>query len=137
MEWDNRCRELFGIDHQNVVTYENDFRMGLHPDDRINVLKAIDITMVKALSNGDYDLEYRTVGKKDKRIRWVRAKSKVYFNEDENPVRFIGSVLDITGQKLDEIRSKENIEWQARLASIVNSSDDAIISKTLEGFITT
>ena len=137
MDWDDRCRELFGIDHQEVVTYENDFLMGLHPDDRDNVLSAIDITMVKAISNGDYDIEYRTVGKKDQRIRWVRAIGKVYFNEEDCPVRFIGSVFDVTYRKLNEIRSKENAERQARLAAIVNSSDDAIISKTLGGIITT
>lgn len=39
-------------------------------------------------------------------------------------------------QKLNELRLAELAEKQARLAAIVNSSDDIIISKTLEGIIT-
>jgi PAS domain S-box-containing protein len=45
-------------------------------------------------------------------------------------------VLDITDQKLDEIRMHENAAKQNRLAAIVNSSDDTILSKTLQGIIT-
>ncbi|MFD2147636.1 PAS domain S-box protein [Mucilaginibacter antarcticus] len=136
MEWDERCRSLFGINHQSVVTYENDFVPGLHPDDRDRVLKVIANAMVKAISNGDYDIEYRTVGVADEQIRWVRAKGKVYFNEEESPVRFIGSVLDVTEQKLNETRLKESAERQARLAAIVSTSDDTIVSKTLQGIVT-
>lgn len=96
MHWDDRCRTLFGISHHGTVTYERDFAGGLHPDDRERVLRLIDRLFVKSISNGDYDVEYRTVGAEDGVVRWVRAKGKVYFNEQEKPVRFIGSVLDIT-----------------------------------------
>ncbi|WP_449437099.1 PAS domain S-box protein [Pedobacter steynii] len=136
MEWDERCRTLFGISHQNIVDYQTDFIGGLHPDDREHVLEVIAHSMNKAIANGDYDIEYRTVGAEDGQIRWVRAKGRVYFNNLEEPVRFIGSVLDITDQKLSEERLKESRERQARLASIVSTSDDTIVSKTLEGIIT-
>ncbi|GAC1420239.1 MAG: hypothetical protein NVS1B13_11380 [Flavisolibacter sp.] len=98
MHWDDRCRTLFGISHHEPVSYEKDFAGGLHPDDRGRILKVIDGLFIKSISNGDYDVEYRTVGAEDGVIRWVRAKGKVYFNEQEKPVRFIGSVLDITEQ---------------------------------------
>ena len=136
MEWDERCRTLFGISHQGTVTYENDFVARLYPDDRERVVKIIERAMTKALSDGDYDVEYRTVGADDGQIRWVRAKGKVYFNSEDQPVRFIGSVLDITEQKHNEAQLKENAERQARLGAIVSSSDDAIVSKTLQGMIT-
>lgn len=96
MHWDDRCRILFGISHHAPVTYEKDFAGGLHPDDRERVLKLIDRLFIKSISDGDYDVEYRTVGAEDGIIRWVRAKGKVYFNEQKKPIRFIGSVLDIT-----------------------------------------
>ncbi|RYE38725.1 MAG: PAS domain-containing sensor histidine kinase, partial [Sphingobacteriales bacterium] len=41
-------------------------------------------------------------------VRWVRAKGKVYFNEQEKPIRFIGSVLDIT-EKVTAIRKIEEL----------------------------
>jgi signal transduction histidine kinase len=42
-------------------------------------------------------------------MRWVRAKGKVFFNIRKEPVRFIGSVLDITDQKREEQRKNDFI----------------------------
>ncbi|WDF55733.1 PAS domain-containing protein [Mucilaginibacter sp. KACC 22063] len=107
--WDKRCRTLFGVSHNDEVTYEKDFINGLHPEDRERILKVIDNVYNKALSNGDYDVEYRTVGMDDGKLRWLRAKGKAYFDDNDKPVRFVGSVLDITEQKLDEIRKNDFI----------------------------
>jgi PAS domain S-box-containing protein len=98
MDWDSRCRKLFGISHNNRVTYENDFLRGLHPEDRHRISKLIEDAFDKERSNGEYDVEYRTIGVDDAKIRWVRAKGKVYFDDQNKPLRFIGSVLDITDQ---------------------------------------
>ncbi|RYZ82355.1 MAG: hypothetical protein EOP06_21840, partial [Proteobacteria bacterium] len=49
-------------------------------DDHQRVLGVLSRTFDKSLSNGDYDVEYRTVGAEDGVIRWVRAKGKVYFD---------------------------------------------------------
>ena len=115
MHWDERCRTLFGISHQNTVTYEKDFVEGLHPEDRDRIIKIIDRLFIKSISNGDYDVEYRTVGVEDGVVRWVRAKGKVYFNSEEKPIRFIGSVLDITEkvtalQKIEGLVEERTIE---------------------------
>ncbi len=126
MHWDNRCRTLFGISHQNKVTYEKDFVEGLHPEDKERILKIIDLSFDKSVSNGNYDVEYRTVGAEDGKVRWVRAKGKVYFNTAEKPVRFIGSVLDITEQvtafqkieNLVEERTKELAQANGTLQTI-------------------
>lgn len=104
MEWDDRCRTLFGISHKKEVSYEKDFVNGLHPEDREQVLKVIKDVFDKSKTNGDYDVEYRTIGAEDGAVRWVKAKGKAYFDLSDKPVRFIGSVLDITEQKTDEIR---------------------------------
>ncbi|MBB6271235.1 hypothetical protein HDF26_001662 [Pedobacter cryoconitis] len=109
MEWDDRCRFLFGINHQNEVSYQHDFTNGLHPDDRERVLDLISDVYIKSKTNGDYDVEYRTVGAEDHKIRWIRAKGKAYFDAQDKPIRFIGSVLDITEQKSDELRKNDFI----------------------------
>ena len=129
MEWDKRCRQLFGINHMGAVTYEKDFLGGLHPEDRDRIAEAIANAYVKSISDGIYDVEYRTVAADNGEVRWLRAKGKVYFDNLDHPVRFIGSVLDITDKKSTEVE-------QAMLAAIITSSDDAIISKTLDGMIT-
>ncbi|MDQ2753097.1 MAG: ATP-binding protein, partial [Bacteroidota bacterium] len=104
MQWDERCRELFGISHTKEVTYEKDFLPGLHPEDRERISKLIDNLFIREISNGNYDVEYKTVGTEDGKIRWVRAKGKVFFDEANKPVRFIGSVFDISDLKKDEER---------------------------------
>jgi two-component system sensor histidine kinase VicK len=109
MEWDDRCRTLFGISHNKRVTYEKDFWMGLHPDDKEKVSLAVDAAFNKSISDGSYDVEYRTIGAEDKKERWVRAKGKVFFDEQNTPVRFIGSVIEITEQKQEEQRKNDFI----------------------------
>ena len=109
MEWDERCRSLFGISHSDIVTYEQDFLAVLHPDDRDRVADIVQKVLVKSASNGDYVAEYRTIGKEDKKLRWVKAIGKAYFDDEDHPTRFIGSALDITEQKQNELRKNDFI----------------------------
>src|ERR1700722_12618325 len=64
---------------------------------------------------------------KDGSIRYASINSSVY-REDGRFVHTRCVTLDVTGKK-------EAAELQERLAAIVSSSDDAIISKSLEGTI--
>ena len=109
LEWDARCRILFGISHGGPVSYDKDFVSGLHPDDRDRVLDIIAKSFDPFVDDGNYDVEYRTVGAEDRQIRWVRAKGKVYFDIHGKPIRFIGSVLDITEQKVNDQRKSDFI----------------------------
>jgi PAS domain S-box-containing protein len=132
MEWDERCRTLFGISHINPVSYEKDFLTGLHPDDKDRIHKTIEGVYVKSISNGDYDVEYRTIGLDDKKLRWVRAKGKTYFDEQDKPLRFIGSVLDITEQKSDELRKNDFISMVSHELKTPLTSVKAYIQMLME-----
>jgi PAS domain S-box-containing protein len=132
MEWDERCRALFGVSHTNPVNYEKDFLNGLHPDDKDRIRKTIENVYVKSISNGDYDVEYRTIGQDDKKLRWVRAKGKTYFDEQEKPLRFIGSVLDITEQKSDELRKNDFISMVSHELKTPLTSVKAYIQMLME-----
>jgi light-regulated signal transduction histidine kinase (bacteriophytochrome) len=83
------------------------------------------------LSNGDYDVEYRTIGAEDGVLRWVRAKGKVYFNLQEKPVRFIGSVLDITAQKTAIQKIEQTVDERTRELAQANESLQ-VINKELQ-----
>ena len=129
MLWDERCRELFDIPLGKEVTYDDDFLPGLHPDDRERINAYIlNFAFVKTLSDGNYDVEYRAVGACDGKTRWIKSRGKVYFSDQDVPVRFIGTVFDITDIK----QADEN---SAMLAAIIQSSYDAIVTKTLDGIV--
>jgi two-component system sensor histidine kinase VicK len=134
--WDERTRFLFGIDHSGPVEYEADFVRNLHEDDHDRVLKIISQLMKHQMPDDRYDVEYRTVSPKDNTIRWVRAIGKLYFDDAGQPLRFIGSVLDITGQKMDEERKNDFIgmvshELKTPLTSML--AYQQILRKKLKG----
>ena len=92
LRWDERTRELFGLSPDAPVNYDV-FLAGLHPDDRVATHAAVQQSL-DATGNGDYDIEYRTIGLEDSITRWIAARGKCFFNKGQ-AVRFIGTVLDI------------------------------------------
>jgi two-component system sensor histidine kinase VicK len=102
--------ETFDIDLESgTMGWITDFMSGLHPEDRDHIREAINNTLNKTVSKGDYDVEYRTLNAEDEKVRWVRAKGKAYFDGDDKAVRLVGVVLDITEQKNDELRKNDFI----------------------------
>jgi PAS domain S-box-containing protein len=124
--WSEECRNIYNFPNGRQPTFEI-FLAQIHPDDRQWVEQAIQASLDPA-SGGAYDLTYRILRFGDGETRWIRAHGSVYF-ENGQPVRFVGTVADINEMKLAEEKS-------AKLAAIIASSDDAIISKTLESVIT-
>ncbi|MBC8024577.1 MAG: PAS domain S-box protein, partial [Steroidobacteraceae bacterium] len=68
--------------------------------------------------------------RKDGKPVWSSTSVTLLRQEGSAATQFIGIIEDITERKLAE-------ELQARLAAVVESSDDAIITMTLDGIITT
>jgi PAS domain S-box-containing protein len=134
--WDQRCRQLFGISHQRELDYHNDFLIRLHPNDVKRVQETIAGVTSNPNGDGNYEIEYRVIGQEDGKTRWIRAKGRALFDAEGKAVRIIGLAADITQNKQAELHARQAAQRQARLAAIVKSSDDIIVSKDLKGTIT-
>ena len=74
---------------------------------------------MKAEADGNYDIQYRILRYSDQEPRWIRTKGKVYFNLNQQPERFIGTVLDITEEKQQEQELKNSVELFTSMADNV------------------
>jgi PAS domain S-box-containing protein len=124
--WSKECRDIYGIPAGVLPTFTS-FSDHLHPDDAAWVQKAI-AEAITLGGGGHYNLSFRIIRFDNREIRWVKVHGNVFF-EKGLAIRFVGTVLDISDIKVAE-------EQSAKLAAIIASSDDAIISKTLDSVIT-
>ena len=117
LTWSDRTKRMFGISAGAECSMV-DFYTGLHPDDR----EATSAAFAAALDpgvRGTYNVEYRTIGKEDGRIRYVAAKGKGLFDAAGRCVRAVGTAIDITVSKSESARQRVLHE----LTELLRSSD--------------
>jgi PAS domain S-box-containing protein len=100
LKWDEQCKAVFGMPPGAAVDHDV-FLAGLHPDDRERTDQAVRQALDPE-GDGEYNIEYRTIGLTDGIERWVAARGQAYFDEAGEARRFIGTVLDIAERKRAE-----------------------------------
>jgi len=114
-DWDvvtgklNWSREAFAIytpGHEEIVPDCDRFMQSIHPDDRLYVQDALG----KALDGlAAYDITHRLASQSDP-VHVVHARGKVIRDAQGEPIRMIGTVLDITEQQRIENELKSASE---------------------------
>jgi len=99
----------------------------VHPDDLPKVLQF----MQEGRVSGEMEFEYRyrhpALG-----LRWFYCKGR----RNQSETRMLGIVQDVTERKRADEALRTALVASQKLAAIVESSDDAIISKDLKGIVT-
>jgi PAS domain S-box-containing protein len=135
-----RFRTIFGLDPDDPVSREIiDAR--LHPEDR----PGNDALARRALdpsSDGEYRNEVRAF-MPDGSVRWIASTGKTLFEGDpggRRPVRFVGTVLDITERKRqeeDRRRQTEHASLRADVGAAFNEklSLDDVLQRCVEAVV--
>ena len=123
--WSEQTHRIFETDPSYFHLSRPGFVELVHPEDRAKVDAAFEASLEKGAPS---TVEYRIV-MADGRVKVLEERWKVFHDGQGRPARLMGTCQDITERKRAETAV-------LRLAAIVESSDDAIISKDLNGVIT-
>jgi PAS domain S-box-containing protein len=116
--WSHGVHSLLGTKEETFSGTAEEFFQIMHPDDR----SAVQAALSRAVeSTGVYESEYRAVWP-DGSIRHIAARGRIQRDNAGRAILLTGVCWDITERKQAE-------EASTRLAAIVESSDDAIVSK--------
>lgn len=115
--WSDECRKIYEVPDDREIDY-NFFIKHIHPEDKEYAETEIKNAM-DAGGSGDYNIQYRILRYSDRQPRWIKAQGKVYFNANRQPERFIGTVLDITKEKIQEQELKDSVELFQTMADNV------------------
>lgn len=112
-----RLKEWFGLLPEDDIELHAALE-AITEHDRPAVVKAIQRALMYE-SGGAYDIEYSITHPLTKKVRIVKAKGKVWFDEKKAPYRFNGTLQDITSEK----KVKEALtESENRFRSIVEQA---------------
>lgn len=103
--YSQRYLEIVGGYTEEISLTHEDLLQHLHPDD----MHVRNQGFKDALNSGILNYEVRVIWK-DKSIHWIEGKGKVFYDENNEPEKLIGTIRDIT----DEKRYQQKIEESAK-----------------------
>jgi len=119
------CYRVMGFDPQGGQPRFETLFNGIHPDDQPSVAKTLERAKRE---RAEFELDNRIVYTGGE-IRDVHVVGHPVFSSSGDLVEFVGTMMDVTERK----RGEQAIRL---LAAVVQSSHDAIVSKDLDGIIT-
>ncbi len=101
--YSKRYLEIIGGYTEDVSLTHEELLAHLHPDD----LYVRNKGFKEALSSGFLNYEVRVIWK-DQSIHWIEGKGKVFYDENGEPEKLIGTIRDITAEKKYQQKIEES-----------------------------
>jgi PAS domain S-box-containing protein len=93
IDWDQRCAAIFGLEGARTIPMERLFAEHVHPDDQGPAQEAMQAAID---ARAQYTVELRTLRAGTGEVRWTVSRGRVLVDADGEPVRILGTVLDVT-----------------------------------------
>lgn len=113
--WSEQVEPLFGLAPGTFGRTYDAYRALIHPDDLVMVEETIAAALAGITPH--YEIIHRVVAPGNQLI-WIEARGSVYRNEQGEPLRMIGTVINVSGRKQAELALEESEE---RLRSLVDN----------------
>jgi PAS domain S-box-containing protein len=124
--WSQENYRLLGFDPEEGIPSNEAFYERIHPEDRERVRR--EVFLERPEEGPHFDMEFRIV---------LPGGAIKYVHSTGHPVRNIsGDLLEYVGTSMDVTERKRGEQATRLLAAVVESSHDAIVSKNLDGIIT-
>jgi len=123
-QWSPELEAMYGLAPGTFGGRLEDWERLVHPEDRPDALRQVEISVQTATPR---QAEWRTIWP-DGSEHWLLGRWQVFRDDTGAPVRMAGVNIDVTVRKTAD-------EAQRHLAALVESSEDAIISKSLAGIV--
>ena len=134
LTWSDRTRAMFGLATESVPLA--DFFAALPPED-IEPTSAAFAAALDPAIRAPFDIEYRAIGQDDGAVRWIAARGKALFDDNDRCVRAIGTALDITVRKAAaerlHVSEAMRADSEAKFRAITDSIDQMIWSARADG----
>ncbi|MET3025571.1 PAS domain S-box protein [Flavobacterium sp. UW10123] len=126
--YSQRYLEILGGYTEEIVLTHEELLAHLHPDD----LHIRNKGFKEALNTGFLNYEVRVIWK-DQSIHWIEGKGKVFYDENHEPEKLIGTIRDITEekkyqQKIEDSEKKlRNLIMQSPVPKAILRGTDFVI----------
>jgi PAS domain S-box-containing protein len=96
--WSDELYRLWGLEPRSVEPNRDVFLGGVHPDDRADLREKLDASLA---NRQPFDCVHRVL-RPDGSVRFAHSQGEPISNEKGQPIQFVGTILDITEQKMAE-----------------------------------
>jgi PAS domain S-box-containing protein len=127
LAFDDSLKRLLGVAPDARVQVTDDFTAQVHPDDRDDLVSAID----RCRQGADFEMEFRII-RPGGALRWLYGRGKMERDIHGNPTYLVGACTDITKRKKAEQALLESIE---RFHFVAESMQQKIFTATPNGDI--
>jgi len=128
LQWFGKIDKMLGYGPGKFPRTLDAWTDSIHPEDRKRVMAALQAHLDGRVP---YAIEYR-VQRKDGTYRWWAARGAVTRTPDGHPVRWVGTVTDITERKKAETKLKDSEE---KWISLTGNTNDIIMMVDNKGVI--